>query len=220
MTRVEIATDEAFAASVLDSGFQEGISGISYTPAIPALLPRTRYYWRVSAQLPTSEIAVSETAWFETAKLAEPWTAQWISPAFPEDWHPVLSKEFSLDAPVISARAYVCGLGLYEAELNGQKMGDEYLSPGLCAYDQWLPYQTYDITGLLNAGGNKIEVALGNGWYKGRYGLNRRERFQYGTEFALLMELVLTLADGSVPPHLHRRYLAGQARQRTVQRHF
>jgi len=195
-TRVLVAVNGDFASPVFDSGFSETISGISYAPALPELMPETRYFWRVEVER-GGERAVSETAWFETAKLGEPWSAQWIAPDFPEDWHPVLRKEFTLDSAVASARVYVCGLGLYEAQLNGRKIGDEYLSPGLCAYDRWLPYQTYDVTGLLQTGENRIAVELGNGWYKGRYGLNRKERFQYGREFALILELKLTMADGS-----------------------
>lgn len=197
-TRVEIAMDAQFSASVFNSGFQENLSGISYTPDMPPLEPRTRYFWRVEVKLSPGESAVSETAWFETAKLDEPWEAAWISPDFPEDWHTVLCKDFSLDSSVLSARAYVCGLGLYEAEINGQRVGSEYLAPGLCAYDKWIPYQTYDITGLLRQGANSIAVSLGNGWYKGRYGFDIHQQFQYGKEFALIMELVLTLADGSI----------------------
>ncbi len=197
LTRVLIARDAGFSAPVFDSGLQEAIDGIAYTPAMEQPLPRTRYFWQVQVKLANGEEAVSQTAWFETAKLDEPWTAEWISPDFPEDWHPVLTRDFTLPSPVQTARAYVCGLGLYEAEINGRKMGGEYLAPGLCAYDKWLPYQTYDITDLLRAGGNTIEVSLGNGWYKGRYGLNRKKMFQYGGEFALIAELWITCADGT-----------------------
>ena len=196
-TRVQIAGDADFTMPVFDSGLQEGISGIAYTPAMERPLPRTRYFWRVQGTLANGEEAVSETAWFETAKLSEPWTAEWITPDFPEDWHPVLTREFTLPSPAVTARAYVCGLGLYEAEINGRKVGSEYLAPGLCAYDKWLPYQTYDITELLQQGGNAVSVELGNGWYKGRYGLNRRKMFQYGKEFTLIAELHITCADGT-----------------------
>ena len=197
-TRVEIALDEQFTDPLFDSGLQEAINGIAYTPDLPPLLPRTRYYWRVQVRLASGHAAVSKTAWFETGKLTEPWDAQWISPDFPEDWHPVLFTDFTVDTPIATARVYTCGLGLYEAEINGQKIGNDYLSPGLCAYDKWIPYQTYDVSALVKKGSNSIAVSLGNGWYKGRYGLDREKQFQYGEAFALLLELVITLADGSV----------------------
>ena len=59
-----------------------------------------------------------------------------------------------------SARAYACGVGIYELEVNGQKAGDEYLLPGYHCYDFHLEYQTFDITGLLRAGENTVGLAL------------------------------------------------------------
>ena len=53
------------------------------------------------------------------------------------------------------------------------------------------------ITNLLKKGNNNIEVFLGNGWYKGRYGLNRRQLFQYGDKFALICEMHVEYDDGS-----------------------
>ncbi len=196
-TRVQVALDEQFTSTLFDSGYQKDLCGISFAPDLPELLPRTRYYWRVQAREPDQTAATGEIAWFETAKLSEPWTARWITPDFPEDWHPVLGAEFHAEKPVKSARMYVCGLGLYEASLNGGKIGTEYLSPGLCAYDKWLPYQTYDVSDMLRVGDNRLEVMLGNGWYKGRYGLKRGNPFHYGEEFALILELHMTFADGS-----------------------
>ena len=80
------------------------------------------------------------------------------------------SRHFELPANAVSARLYICGLGLYHCELNGKKVGNEYLTPYCNAYDQWLQYQTYDITEQIAWGENQIRVMLGNGWYKGRYG--------------------------------------------------
>ncbi len=62
------------------------------------------------------------------------------------------------------ARAYVIGLGLYEFYLNGEKQGDECLLPGFCDYDSWLQYQTYELQPGL--GKNRVELVLGDGWYK------------------------------------------------------
>ncbi len=193
-TRVVVALDEDFSRVVYDSGLKSGLDGVCY-PVDIALWPRTRYFWRVEARRGGDR--AESAAWFETGKLDEPWDAGWIAPEFPEDWHPVLSRAFRVEKPVRSARVYASGLGLYELTLNGGKVGDEYLTPGLCAYDKWLPYQTYDVTDALAPGENLLAAALGNGWYKGRYGLNRREKFQYGTEFALILELVIAFEDGT-----------------------
>lgn len=196
-TRVLVALDVALENTVFDSGFQHDINAVCYEPKLPPLQPETRYYWQVQMHMPGQDPACSDVAWFETAKLSNPWLARWISPDFPEDRHPVLFTDFSIKAPVRSARIYVCGLGLYEASLNGDKVGDEFLSPGLCAYDKWLPYQTYDVSAMLAHGSNHLEVILGNGWYKGRYGLKRKEEFHYGETFSLILELHITYADGT-----------------------
>ncbi len=76
-------------------------------------------------------------------------------------------------------------------------MGDEYLTPYCNAYDQWIQYQTFDITDQLQVGQNLMAVMLGNGWYKGRYGANGGALAFYGDRFALLCELRITLANGT-----------------------
>lgn len=195
--QVLVSRDSHFDQLLFDSGKVDGsgIDSLAYRPPI-RLQPRTRYFWKVRVW-GESEWGESDVAWFETAKMSEPWQAQWITP----DWedrqrHPILYRNFELPAEVVSARAYICGLGLYQLELNGQKVGTEYLTPNCNAYDQWLQYQTFDITGQLSAGANLIAVMLGNGWYKGRYGANGGEVGFYGDCFALICELHLTLTNG------------------------
>ncbi len=53
---------------------------------------------------------------------------------------------------VQSATAYVTAHGVYEAYLNGQRIGDAYLTPGWTSYDHRLQYQTYDVTDQLQTG--------------------------------------------------------------------
>jgi len=197
--QVIVAEDAGFREIVFDSGrvTGDGIDSLAYRPGMN-IIPRKRYYWKVRVWSETEQ-AESEPAWFETAKVGEPWQAQWITPGFEDNQlHPILSKNFQLPSSVVSARAYVCGLGVYHLELNGQKVGDEYLTPNCNAYDQWLQYQTYDITGQLRQGNNLVSIMLGNGWYKGRYGLQGGplQGSPYGDRFALLCELHITLDNG------------------------
>ncbi len=197
--QVIVAADAGFKDILFDSGKapRDGINSLAYRPDL-SLSPRARYYWKVKVWGETEQ-AESEAAWFETGKMDEPWLAGCITPDFADrQTHPILSKQFELPARAVSARLYICGLGLYHCELNGAKVGDEQLTPYCNAYDQWLQYQTYDITGQLQPGANTIAVMLGNGWYKGRYGL-QEDRFNpqsYGDQFALICEIRIRFENG------------------------
>ncbi|WP_308638786.1 alpha-L-rhamnosidase [Paenibacillus silvisoli] len=195
--RIEVSLDERFEHVIFDSGKDEAISSLAYELSMP-LQARTRYYWRVTVWADNGETATSKAAWFETAKLQEPWEAAWITPKLDKDIHPVLQTGFQLSKDAVRARAYVCGLGLYEMVLNGKMVGEEYFAPHFNAYDKWLQYQTYDISDLLRTGDNAIEFLLGNGLYKGRFGFNGGERNIYGDRFALLCEVVIEHSDGTV----------------------
>ena len=179
--------------SVYDSGLRADLDSLGFTPQL-TLSPRTRYAWQVTVEADTGETADSPLAWFETAKQSEPWQGQWISAAEGIE-NARLFTRFTLPGQVKSARLYICGLGLYEAYVNGQKAGDEYLAPFCNNYDAWLQYQTYDVTDLL-AEENELSVLLGVGWYMGRFGF-QGQRAVYGDTEALLCELRVTLADGS-----------------------
>ncbi len=63
------------------------------------------------------------------------------------------------------ASVYLSGLGTSELYLNGAKVGDAVLSPGLTDYDKHVLYVTYDVTKRLAQGKNAIGVMLGNGRY-------------------------------------------------------
>jgi alpha-L-rhamnosidase len=196
--QVLVSRDGNFEQVIFDSGRVDGpsIDSLAYRPPI-SLKPRTRYFWKVRVW-GESESAESATAWFETAKMGEDWQAEWITP----DWednrlHPILYRHFDLPARAVAARAYVCGLGLYHVELNGEKVGDETFTPYCNAYDQWIQYQTFDVTDQLAVGSNLVSVMLGNGWYKGRYGADRGVVGFYGDRFALLCEIRVTLENGN-----------------------
>lgn len=195
--QVLISLDQDFKQVIFDSGKVAGnsIDSLAYRPPI-TLKPCTRYFWKVRIW-GESENAESDTVWFETAKMDERWQAEWITPDFGDNQtHPILYKPFELPAPVKQARAYVCGLGLYHLSINGEKIGNEYFTPFCNAYDQWIQYQTFDITDQLQAGSNLVSVMLGNGWYKGRYGANGGTIGFYGDRFALICEIHITLENG------------------------
>ncbi|MBQ1841265.1 MAG: family 78 glycoside hydrolase catalytic domain, partial [Atopobiaceae bacterium] len=180
---------------VADTGWA-GLDAKACAIDVP-LSPRTRYEWTVSVRTDAGEEATSEAAWFETPKLDEPWEAKWLTCDYDEPRHPVFAKRLALEGgEVISARLYIVGLGVYQAFIGGVRVGDEYLAPGTHAYDQWLQYQTYNVTDLV-ADGAELSVALGHGWYSGRFGFIKTDHGFYGNDWRLIAELRVTYADGS-----------------------
>ena len=91
---------------------------------------RTRYYVRVFVKGNLGD-EISEITFFETGKMKESWKAEWIGTAKEDKFHPIFCKSFSTKEKIKSARFYICGLGAYEAYLNGERIGEEYLAPGL-----------------------------------------------------------------------------------------
>jgi len=107
-----------------------------------------------------------------------------------------LRREFQVDKKVARATAYVCGLGLFELRLNGAKVGDHVLEPGLTDYDKRCYYVTFDVTDRLSSGGNALGVVLGNGrFWAMRQNVPTRTR-SFGTP-RLLLQLAIDYTDGS-----------------------
>ncbi len=75
----------------------------------------------------------------------------------------MLRKEFKTTKKIRRATAYICGLGLFELYLNGEKIGDQVLAPGLSDYSKRSLYMTFDVTKNLVVGENAVGVILGNG---------------------------------------------------------
>ena len=94
--------------------------------------------------------------------------AKWIRPAQTTgDVCPVYSKQFSPDqnlSSVAHATLSVTAMGVYEASLNGKRIGDFVLAPGWTSYRHRLQVQTYDITDLLSSE-NELSIIVGKGWY-------------------------------------------------------
>lgn len=73
----------------------------------------------------------------------------------------------------------ITALGLYEAEINGEKVGDELFSPGYTYYPKEIQYQIYDVTDMLKSDRNMLRVYLGQGWYCGRFTFDNKTQI-YG----------------------------------------
>ncbi len=134
----------------------------------------TPCFWRVKVNTTQGESDWSDVAMWNVGLLHETdWSGYWIGldKAMPwdvEDAHSRLSSrylrtEFTLDKEVKRAMLYICGLGMYEAYLNGKKVGEQVLAPAPTDYRKTVLYNAFDVTDKLNDKDNAIGVALGNG---------------------------------------------------------
>lgn len=192
--RIEVSADEAFT-DIFYVKEGEDLSSFGEELEI-GLKPYTRYYVRVQIESDRGESALSDTACFETAKMGQPWIGRWITAREEDQFHPVFLKTFRPVGKVKEARLYISGLGLFTALLNGERVGDEVLTPYYSNYHDEVQYLTFDITGRLKAE-NTLAVALGNGWYKGRFGLAGKTE-NFGNRFQMIAEIRITYEDGSI----------------------
>jgi alpha-L-rhamnosidase len=108
---------------------------------------------------------------------------------------PYLRKSFDLKGSVKKAILYTTALGLYEAHLNGHRVGDHVLAPDWTDYRDRVRYQAYDVSALLKPGHNAMGALLANGWFSGHIGNGGYQYF--GKKPAYLAQLEVTYADGS-----------------------
>ncbi|MEU2250931.1 family 78 glycoside hydrolase catalytic domain [Streptomyces sp. NPDC019224] len=166
------------------------------------------------------QAAVRVRTWSTAAGKPSPWSESSTVEAGllePEDWTAVpvganweedptaerrparVRKDFlAAGKPIAHARLYITAHGLYEAELNGHRVGDEALAPGWTVYHHRLRYRTHDVTSLLVPGANTLGAWLGDGWYRGTYGFDGGTRNIYGTDQSLIAQLEITYTDGTV----------------------
>jgi len=166
-----------------------------------ALVSGKRYYWQVRVWDNSGKVSAwsSPAFWQEAFLSPSDWKAHWITPGFEEDnlrASPLFRKEFSNSKKIKSATAYITAHGMYEAHLNGKRVGDAYLTPGWTSYNKRLQYQVYDVTNLLKEGNNAIGVTLGSGWYRG-YLAWENQKNVWGKDIALLFQLDITYTDGT-----------------------
>lgn len=100
------------------------------------------------------------------------------------------------DVEVARAELAITALGMYEAELDGKKVGDSLLTPGFTYYPHDLSYQVHDVTGALAAGARTLHVHLAQGWYCGRFTCENRKQI-WGERPAVAWVLEVSFADGT-----------------------
>ncbi len=139
-----------------------------------SLASRTTCHWKVKITTNHGTSAWSQPAQWSMAFVSDDdWKAQWIGldKSFPGDLLKgktrlaarYFRKEFQSNGEIVKSRLYLSGLGLYEAYINGEKVGDQVLAPTPTDYTKSVKYNTFDVTDLVTRGDNAIGVVLGNG---------------------------------------------------------
>ena len=96
------------------------------------------------------------------------WTAQMIAPL--ADCGPGSTAFVARDFDCDDADGKVLRItaqGIYVAFLNGNRIGQDSMTPGWASYDRRHPWQSYDVASLLQPGRNRLEIWLADGWWRG-----------------------------------------------------
>lgn len=115
------------------------------------------------------------------------------------DIAPVFRRKFEARKAVKQATLNITALGVYDAELNGKRVGDFVLAPGWTSYQHRLQVQVYDVTDLLQAE-NELRVTVGKGWFRspmpGWMDSEDKQR-RYHQPCGLIAHLTIRHTDGS-----------------------
>ncbi|MFJ4920272.1 alpha-L-rhamnosidase [Streptomyces sp. NPDC088725] len=155
--------------------------------------------WKTTDQEPPGDwqsAGYDDSGWAAARELAAWGAGPWgeVAPAAAPAVQ--LRHEFPLpEKAVAHARLYSTALGVYEAHLNGERVGEDQLAPGWTDYHKRVQYQTYDVTGLLTSGANALAVTVANGWYAGN--IASFGPHQYGERPSFMAQLEVTYTDGS-----------------------
>ena len=200
--------------NVWDSGKINTDNSTLFVYAGKPLLPATNYYWKVMVwDNKGNASAWSETATWQTGlfTVADWKGAQWIAfnkldsakAGFGQkggpfnDTLPIFRKSFIVSKPIKCATAFICGLGQFEASINGNKLGDDFLDPAWTDFKKEATYVPFDITTQVKQGANAIGVMLGNGFYYTPAGRYRKLKSLYGYP-EMICRIKIQYADGSV----------------------
>ena len=161
------------------------------------LHPDTEYTWTLQVWDNHGCVARKSTSRWYTGIRVEDWKAQWITAS-----EAILPASFrkveTLSGKVRKATAYITSHGIYEAFVNGQRIGNYELTPGWTSYNKRLQYQAYDVTELLQKGKNMFAATVSPGWYSGGMNTgNPKNRYKYGKDVALLMQVNIEFMNGT-----------------------
>lgn len=152
------------------------------------LKPKTKYTYKVRAWDNNGEVSDFAEGFFATGLMGEAPEAKWIGAKEIKENAPMLVKKFVCENPE-TAYIFASAYGLYEIYLNGEKVGDRYLTPGYTAYNSRIQYQMYDVENMLKSGENEIKILLGKGWCCGGFPFRTETGGLYGKLPSAMLQL-------------------------------
>jgi alpha-L-rhamnosidase len=185
---------ESGRSAIWDTGKVVSSQNFGIVYAGPDLRSGGRYYWKLRVWGQDGKASGwSRATWWQMGLLhPSDWQGSWIGSSS-DATCPLLRREFQVTKKIKQATAYVFGFGWYELHLNGTKVGDNVLAPVNSNYGKNLYYDTFDVTSLIQQGGNAAGLWLGNGY--------DREFSEYGFRWMsakqAILEVDIEFIDGS-----------------------
>ncbi len=180
-----------------ESGWVDSDQNLHVRYAGKPLASRQECFWKVQV----ADRAGGVSDWSAPARwsmglLSEAdWAAKWITAEVSEAL-PLMRTTFRVEKPVRRAELAICGLGFFEASLNGERIGDAVLEPGWTDYRKRALYRVDDLTEGLVEGENVLGVMLGNGMYNVTGGRYVKFTGSFGPP-KLIAQLDIEYADGT-----------------------
>ncbi len=159
-----------------------------------------KYFWKVRVwtrhgQEP-SDWSVTACWSMGILKQSE-WKGSWIGyPVANLHDAPFFRNEIRISKKVKRAVLYAAARGLYEAHINGEKVGTELFTPGWTDYHKRIYYNAFDVTTQLKRGTNVLGAVIGEGWFKGPIAWENRQNV-YGNQTMFLANLRVEFSDGT-----------------------
>lgn len=159
-----------------------------------------KYYWRVRTWDKKGIASKwSSTGMWQMGILdTKEWTADWIEPTHDRTGNaaPRFRKSFSISREIHHATLCITSHGVFNAYINGNRVGEDYMAPGWTSYNSRLQYRQYDITEMLVSGQNIIGAEVGFGWYRSYISWGGTINNFYGNVLGLLAQIHIVYKDG------------------------
>ncbi len=206
--QIKVSTDKFDSEKNLiwNSGKIESSNSIRIKYNGSSLKYDTNYYWQITiwTNKNNSLIKSNISSWSTGLMEKRNWKKKWIAVEDKDNTKknsnsPYFINDFVIKKKIKKANLYITSKGMYEAYINGNKVGDFFLTPGWTSYNNRIQYQSFDVKNLINKY-NRLGIIVGKGWYHGILGwtdqLNIQDNYE-GNKYAFIAELVITYEDGS-----------------------